>query len=92
MLLMWLLLLSLDAFSAAPVISGVKATFANHANASQNFVALLSKPRVLPYNNRYDAENPAWGCDLTQRNCYHWDEIHDWGTHNITVTLEGKHH
>jgi hypothetical protein len=83
-------LLSTHTLCKAQPISGVKATFSNPKNVSQSFVALLSKPRVLTYNNRYDTDNPAWDCDFSQRNCYHWDEIHDWGTHNITITFEGE--
>jgi hypothetical protein len=82
-------LILLTVVEAAPLISGVKATFSNPLNPSQTFTALLSKSRVLTYNNRNDSENPAWDCQLSQRNCYHWDELHDWGTFNISVTLEG---
>jgi hypothetical protein len=74
--------------SAAPLISGIKATFSNPLNNSQTLVTLLSTPRVLAYNNRFDSDT-TWTCDLSERDCYHWDEIHDWGTHNLTVTLEG---
>jgi hypothetical protein len=75
--------------NATPSIPGVKATFSNPKNNSQTFVALLSRPQVLTYNNYYQTDNRAWNCDLSKRNCYHWDELHDWGTFNITVTLEG---
>jgi hypothetical protein len=88
-LLLLLLLRVHNVCAQIPLIAGVKATFSNPANASQSFVALLSKPRVTTFNNRLDASNPAWDCQLSQRNCYHWDEMHDWGTFNITVTLEG---
>jgi hypothetical protein len=91
MLAMFLLLLLSALFKVQVQAAnpGVKATFSNPANASQTFVALLSKPRVMTINNKYDSGNPDWDCQLSQRNCYHWDEMHDWGTFNISVTLEG---
>jgi hypothetical protein len=72
-----------------PLIDGVTVTFTNSLNTTQSFVALLPKPRVLTLVNDYDQINPAWDCEFSERNCYHWDEVHDWGTHNLTITLEG---
>jgi hypothetical protein len=83
------------AASAVTPTPGVKATITNALNNSQTFVTKLSSPRVMTYNNWHNWEdsrswNPAWECQLSQRNCYHYDEMHDWGTHNVTVTLEGN--
>jgi hypothetical protein len=52
-------------------------------------VVLLSKPRVLPLNNQELLGTSAFDCDMSLRNCYHWDELHDWNTFNISITVEG---
>jgi hypothetical protein len=68
-------------------VSGVKATFSNPLNSSQSFSVLLSGPEILTLTSDNIAND--LNCDLSQRNCYHWDEMHDWGTFNVTITLEG---
>jgi hypothetical protein len=44
-----LLVLGLHITRTAAFVSGVKATYTNAENASQSFVALLAKPRVMTF-------------------------------------------
>jgi hypothetical protein len=66
-------------------INGLKATYSNRDNPLQNFSVLSQKPF-------HDSVNPYYEdvavCRLESRNCYHYDEMHDWGF-NISVVWEG---
>jgi hypothetical protein len=62
---------------------GIKLTYANLNSPYQSFVTLTGRPHLeAPMYSRLNAY-----CDLKSRNCFRYDEIHDWGF-NISATFE----